>query len=410
MRCLALAAVGVTRLPVALLALMLGCENVSDDRAAPDEPRSAADPSAPAADVTARGGATSLPVTAALAAADTAGFARATEPRDFTFPVDHGPHDAYRTEWWYVTGNVATDAGREFGFQFTIFRHALAPAAMESSSAWATNQVYMGHFALTDVEGETFEAFERFERPALELAGANADPLRVWIGDWALESPGRADPFPMRVSASDGESAIDLTLSAGKPVVLHGEGGLSQKSPDPGNASYYYSHTRMSTEGTIVVRGDTLRVSGLSWLDREWSTSALAQDQAGWDWFALQLDNGWELMAYQMRTRDGAAHPSSYVVVIDPAGEKMALNWSQDFSLEPVDTWESPVDGAVYPSGWRVRVLPLGWELVVEPQVRDQELNLTVRYWEGAVRIDGSGQDGEAIGGRGYVELTGYGD
>ena len=387
---------------------MLGCENVPDNGAAPDEPRSAVDPSAPAADVTARGGATSLPVTAALSAADTVGFARATEPREFTFPDDHGPHEAYRTEWWYVTGNVATDAGREFGFQFTIFRHALSPSSMESSSAWATNQVYMGHFALTDVEGEAFEAYERFERPVLELAGANADPLRVWIGDWALESRGSADPFPMRVSASDGESAIDLTLSAGKPAVLHGEGGLSQKSPEPGNASYYYSHTRMPTEGTIAVRGDTLRVSGLSWLDREWSTSALAQDQAGWDWFALQLDNGWELMAYQMRTRDGAAHPSSYVVAIDPAGEKVPLDWFQDFALEPVDTWASPVDGAVYPSGWRVRVLPLGWDLVVEPQTQDQELNLTVRYWEGAVRISGSGRDGETIGGRGYVELTGY--
>jgi predicted secreted hydrolase len=357
-----------------------------------------------------RGTDTHVPVALALASADTAGFARASDPREFRFPEDHGSHDEFRTEWWYVTGNVADPSGRAFGFQFTIFRYAVSPDTPEHTSAWATNQMYMGHFALTDIEAERFQAYERFERGALGLAGASSEPLRAWIGDWVLESVDGAAGFPMRVRASDRETAIDLTLSEGKNAVLHGEGGLSQKSPAPGNASYYYSHTRMPTEGTIVTGGDTLRVTGLSWLDREWSTSALAADQAGWDWFALQLDNGWELMAYQLRTLAGDSHPSSYVVAVDPNGEKVPLDWVRDFAIDPTGEWVSPVDGTVYPSGWRLRVLPLDWDLAVNPLHLDQELNLTVRYWEGAVRVAGSGEGGAPIQGRGYVELTGYGD
>jgi predicted secreted hydrolase len=374
-----------------MIALLFGCGRSPDAQVAGDEVGS-------------------VPVAVALAGADTIGFARASEPREFTFPADHGSHDAFRTEWWYVTGNVADPSGREFGFQFTIFRYALSPAAPDLSSAWATNQIYMGHFTLTDVGGERFEAHERFERSALGLAGASTQAFGVWLRDWTLESVGEGSGFPMRVRASEEEIAIDLTLSEGKGPVLHGEGGLSQKSPEPGNASYYYSHTRVPTAGVVVGGGDTLSVSGLSWLDREWSTSALAEDQAGWDWFALQLDNGWELMAYQLRTLAGNAHPSSYAVAIDPSGEKVELDWSQDVLLEPTGEWPSPVDGTVYPSGWRLRVLPLGWDLAVEPRLRGQELNLTVRYWEGAVRVVGTAEGGAPIQGKGYVELTGYTD
>lgn len=348
-----------------------------------------------------------------LGGVDTTGYARADRQRDFVFPADHGPHPAFRTEWWYVTGNVTAMDGRRFGFQFTIFRSALAPSPPGGPSAWATNQAFMGHFALTDVEGETFRAFEQFARGAAGLAGAGADPLRVWIDDWTLESSSRttgagSGTFPLRLFADGGDVSLELELAEGKPRVLQGDEGLSQKGPEPGNASYYYAHTRMPTTGTIVQGGDTLGVEGLSWLDREWSTSALSPGQVGWDWFALQLDDGWDLMVYQLRREDGSADPLSDGVLIDPDGNRYELEWGADILVESTESWASPMDGAVYPAAWRIRVPGRGWDLTVTPVVPDQELRLAFRYWEGAVDVGGVGESGAGVSGRGYVELTGY--
>lgn len=342
-----------------------------------------------------------------LAGADTAGYARAIEPPDFDFPADHGPHPAFRTEWWYVTGNLTSEDGRDVGFQLTIFRNALTPGEAESPSGWSTHQAYMGHFALTDVEGERFHAFERFARGAAGLAGAESQPLRVWLEDWSLEAtpPGT---FPLRLEARAGAVALRLRLDEGKPAVYQGEDGLSQKGPEPGNASYYYSHTRMPASGTVVLDGDTLDVSGLTWLDREWSTSALAEGQVGWDWFALQLNDGWDLMIYQLRRADGGADPLSDGVLVDPSGRRVPLEWGTDVTMEATGTWTSPIDGAAYPSGWRIVVPDRGWDLTVEPRIPDQELDVSFRYWEGAVAVEGAGEGGRPVTGKGYVELTGY--
>jgi len=342
-----------------------------------------------------------------LAGVDTAGYERALEPRDFEFPRDHGPHAGFRTEWWYVTGNLAAASGRDFGFQFTIFRNALRPDAPESPSDWATNQAYMGHFALTDVEAGRFHAFERFARGAVGLAGAEGAPLRVWLEDWSLEATSPAT-FPLRLRAEGEGVSLSLELGEGKPTVLQGDGGLSQKGAEPGNASYYYSRTRMPTTGTVVVGGDTLTVNGLSWLDREWSTSALAEGQVGWDWFALQLDDGWDLMIYQLRRVDGTADPLSDGVLVDPDGLRVPLTWAEDVTMEPTGTWISPIDGTVYPSGWRITVPARGWDLSVVPRLEDQELDVSFRYWEGAVAVQGTGEGARPVSGRGYVELTGY--
>lgn len=349
-----------------------------------------------------------------LGGADTLGYARAVEPRAFTFPADHGPHPDFRNEWWYVTGNLEAEGGRELGFQFTIFRSALAPppegGGTGAASAWATRQAYMGHFAVTDAGGRRFHAAERFARGSLGLAGAEATPFRVWIEGWSLESAEAGDAgsiFPLRLRAADGPVAVDLVLEAGKPPVLQGDQGLSQKGPEPGNASYYYAHTRMPTQGTVVVGADTMRAVGLSWLDREWSTSALSDGQVGWDWFALQLDGGWDLMVYQLRTADGSAHPLSDGVLVDPSGARRPLAWGSDVTVTPTGTWTSPLDGSVYPSGWRIAVPAEGWVLDVTPVLADQELDLAFRYWEGSVRVAGSAA-GAPVTGRGYVELTGY--
>jgi len=342
-----------------------------------------------------------------LAGADTSGYARADAPRAFEFPADHGPHPDFRSEWWYVTGNLAAEDGREFGFQLTIFRSSLAPAAPPSGSAWSTNQAYMAHFAVTDVEGRSFYAYERFARGAVGLAGAESAPLRVWLEGWVMEADG-PDTFPLTLTADGGDVALRARLSRGKPVVLQGDRGLSRKGPEPGNASYYYSFTRLPAEGTLRLGDDTVAVRGSAWLDREWSTSALGEDQVGWDWFALRLSDGWDLMIYRLRRSDGSAAAESAGVLVDPEGAVSPLVWGRDVTMEAAGTWASPLDGARYPAGWHVAVPSRGWDLEVEPLLADQELDLTFRYWEGAVSVEGTGEGRRPVSGRGYVELTGY--
>jgi predicted secreted hydrolase len=361
----------------------------------------------------------SLSVVETMADADTAGYARAVAPRTFDFPADHGPHPDYRTEWWYFTGNLTDDDGRPFGFQLTFFRNALRPDPVELTSPWSTRQAYMGHLAVVDVSAETFDAHERFERGALGLAGAvgpKPGPVRVWIGDWEAMLLEEDPPTFRLLAADDGMAAddetgagagtaLDLVVTATQPAVVQGEDGLSVKGPEPGNASYYYSLMRMSAAGTITVGGEPHAVSGEAWLDREWSTSALSPDLAGWDWFSLQLDDGSELMLYRLRTTTGGTGPYSAGTFVDPAGEITRLG-VDDFVLEATGQWTSPRGGR-YPSGWRVRVPGAGIELQVEPRLRDQELDLAFRYWEGAVVAEGR-RDDRPVRGRGYVELTGY--
>jgi predicted secreted hydrolase len=354
-------------------------------------------------------GQATLSLVTMLASTDTVGYTRVLGPRPFVFPEDHGPHLDYRTEWWYVTGNLTADDGRAFGFQLTIFRNALAPSGPGGPSAWATNQAYMGHFVITDVDGARFHAYELFARGGAGLAGARAEPFEVWIEDWALESVGEGGAaFPLRLSADGERAELELTLDPGKAMVLQGDSGFSRKGPEPGNASYYYAHTRMPARGSLVLDGDTVEVTGLAWLDREWSTSALSEGQVGWDWFALQLDDGWEMMVYRLRREDGTAHVLSDGVLVDPTGTRHPLEWGREVGVEETGTWRSPVDGAIYPSGWRIRVPGRGWEITVTPVLDDQELRLAFRYWEGSVRVDGVGEGGTRVGGRGYVELTGY--
>ncbi len=345
-----------------------------------------------------------------LSSKDISGYSRAITPRKMKFPEDYGPHPDFRNEWWYLTGNLTTDSGRHFGYQLTIFRLAMMPSAnndaqTEHQQGWHSSQLYMGHFALTDTQNNTHYDFEEINRTGAGLAGAEINPVNVWVNNWQLKSRDPEKLFPLSVTALATSSnnktiAIDLNLSSERGPVMHGNNGLSQKSNLPGNASYYYSYTHMNTSGSIQTDAETQEVNGLSWFDREWSTSSLSETQAGWDWFALQLDTGEDLMIYRMRLKDGDIDSIGTGTFISQDGIQHQID-IKDIDLKPEATWLSE-SGAEYPVRWRLQ-LPAYWiDVGITARVKDQEVKQTFQYWEGAVLVEGSHK------GHGYVELTGY--
>ncbi|MFQ5936912.1 MAG: lipocalin family protein, partial [Acidiferrobacterales bacterium] len=276
--------------------------------------------------------------------------------------------------------------------------------------AWATDQVDRAHFALSDMAGKQFHSFERFSRGAAGLAGVTVKPLRVWLEDWfavgVSDRVGDDADLQLRLHADTGDIAVDLRAESTKPVVLQGQAGLSRKSAERGNASYYYSATRLSTAGTIRIGARRFAVQGFSWMDREWATSALDQDQTGWDWFALQLNDGHELMFYQLRRQDGQADRFSAGTLVLPDGSTQTLTL-EDIELEARGHWQSPRTGARYPLRWRLHIPAAALRLEIEPYLNAQEHVLSVRYWEGAVRVVGTSR-GAPVEGSGYLELVGY--
>lgn len=353
---------------------------------------------------------TSLSVSKAMSGGDTAGYKRAINPRKFIFPEDYGPHPGYKTEWWYFTGNLQSEDGHHFGYQLTIFRTAISHDSLKGSSPWRSSQVYMGHFTLTDIENDRFYNFERFSRGAESLAGAAAHPFRVWLEDWEIkEIKGEeSNGIPvLHLKAEEKGISIEFTLKSMKPVVLQGDQGLSRKGPERGDASYYYSLTRLETEGRVAINKAGFNIKGFSWMDREWSTSALSRSQAGWDWFSLQLNNSKEIMYYQMRLKSGEADKFSQGLVVNEDGHTEPVK-KEDVKIEVLGKWTSPLGGE-YPSGWKLSIPSKGIYLEIIPYVRNQELNVSVRYWEGAVKIKGT-WNSRPVEGTGYVELTGYGE
>jgi len=329
------------------------------------------------------------------------GFELVTQPRSFSFPEDHGEHPGFRNEWWYFTGNLTTKSQRRFGFQLVFFHNALAPGVAVGSSPWRSNQGWMAHFALTDVQTEEFHAFERLSRGSMGLAGVERVPLKVWLDQWSATWRDGS----WWLSASQAGVGIELELKELRRPVLQGDAGLSQKSSALGNASYYYSIPRLQVSGEVVLAGQQYPVAGDAWLDREWSTSALDERHVGWDWFALQLSDGSELMFYRLRLKGGEIDPHSAGSWLQADGRLIRLGLA-DIQLEEVGSWQSP-KGGNYPLYWRLVIPAHGLELEVSPLIEDQELDLLLRYWEGAVEVVGR-RAGENIQGRGYLELTGY--
>ncbi len=334
------------------------------------------------------------------------GFAQVTGPTPFIVPDDHGPHPDHRIEWWYFTGNLFTATQRHFGFQLTFFRLALAADAPPRESHWGTRQAWMAHFALTDTQNGRFHAAERFGRGALGIAGAQAQPFRVWVKDWMAAGEGETEALPMRLRATSEAFALDLHLDSLKPMIGHGEDGFDAKGAEPGNASAYFSHTRLAGEGTVRVGDEQHTVSGLAWKDREWSTSVLSEDIDGWDWFSMQLEDGRDIMYYRLRQADGMASDFSGGTVVAPDGDTTTLA-ADDVVLLETRHWTSPHSGVRYPVAWQLRLPALDMALDMTAMLDDQEVNLSVRYWEGAVHLSGSDGDGP-VSGHGYAELAGY--
>lgn len=354
-----------------------------------------------------------LGVVAALggSAAELAGFARAMAPPDLEFPRDHGAHPAFRTEWWYWTGNLQSDRGRRFGMQLVFFRHALAASPPPRNASLATRDLLLAHAAVTDVDGKRFHHAERMARAAAGLGGVLGpdaqQPFAVFAADWSARGARTGDGFlPTTLHAADAGFAFELEVQPGKPLVLQGDRGLSQKSAAPGNASIYYSMTRLPLAGVITVDGERHQVRGTGWLDREWSTSALGDEQVGWDWFSLQLDDGSEVMWYALRRADGTSDPWSRGALVLADGTLQRLDPAQ-VTAEPAGRWTAADGRAEYPARWRLRGKGPDFDLEVVPRLADQELRTLVRYWEGAVEVRGT-RDGRAVRGVGYLEMTGY--
>ena len=344
-----------------------------------------------------------------LRAQDDPRFAKANEPRPLAFPTDHGSHPQFRTEWWYFTGNLKSTDGDLYGFELTFFRVGLQSpdAGSPRRSAWAKNQVWMAHLAVTDATRHRFVARERIAREALDLAGAEQAPIRVWVKGWSATRADDSGHERWRLGARDGDLGLRLNLATDEAPVLNGEGGLDRKGPEPGNASYYYSLPRLTTTGVLEIDGREIAVQGSAWMDREWSTSALGDDVAGWDWLGLRLSDGGSLMFYRLRAHDGTADEFSGGTLVDGAGRRRRLG-RDDVELSPIGYWTSPVHGTRYPIAWRLKVPSAQLALEIRPYLPNQELNLSVRYWEGAVNGTGTGPDGARVTADGYLELTGY--
>ena len=337
---------------------------------------------------------------------------RAADPGyRLTFPRDHASHPDTRIEWWYYTGNVETAQGRRFGYQLTFFRVGIDRQPI-NPSRWAVRDLHMAHLAVTDIAEDRHHVAERLNRDGVGWAGASTETLHVWNDGWSarLEDAGGAGAHLLNAVHDDGALAVEFRLVPAAPAVLHGADGYSQKGGQTGNASHYYSITRFRTSGRIVVDGEAFDVTGLTWMDHEFGTSFLEPAQVGWDWFSLQLDDGSDLMVYTMRRDAGLADPRSSGTFVAPDGTVTRLV-AGDYALTPGRRWTSPGSGASYPVVWQLAVPSLGIALDVEAAVDAQELetgeSTGVTYWEGAIDIRGT-RDGTPVGGRGYLEMTGY--
>ncbi|MDX8350750.1 lipocalin-like domain-containing protein [Cognatiyoonia sp. IB215182] len=312
------------------------------------------------------------------------GFARPAPDPVFDFPTDHGPHNDYRIEWWYLTANLEGPDGTPYGLQWTLFRNAMAPS---ESDDWRSPQLWMGHAAVTTPDAHYVA--ERLGRGGIGQAGVIADPFEAWIDDWTL----RGDWETLQMTASGSDFAYDMALTAQGPLVLHGQQGYSVKSAE-GQASYYYSQPFFQIDGVLQLPEGDIPVTGNAWLDREWSSQPLADNQTGWDWFSLSFDDGNKLMGFRLQQTDGSDFTSA--TWIAPDGQTTPYS-NGAFSATPLATNADDV-----PIRWQVTLPQHGVDVTVAAINENAWMATSIPYWEGPVTVTGS------HAGIGYLEMTGY--
>ncbi|SDW93368.1 lipocalin-like domain-containing protein [Thiocapsa roseopersicina] len=338
-----------------------------------------------------------------IACVSASDFAPVVEGRPLVFPADTGAHPDFRTEWWYITGWLTDETGTERGFQVTFFRVGTGIGA-DNPSRFAPRQLILAHAAIADPATGALIHAERVERALDPLAGAAVGRTRAWIGDWELVLDEAGTQYRTRIRSDAFD--LDLALVPPGPPVLNGREGFSQKTPNPSNASYYYSRPQLAVGGRIRIEGADLKVSGHAWLDHEWSSEIMPAEARGWDWMGINLHDGGSLMAFRMRRDDGSALWAA--ATLREGTEPAQILAPEQVRLLPRRRWQSPRTGAEYPVEWTLEID--GRTLRLEPFIDDQELDgrrsTGIVYWEGAVRV----YEGEQEIGRGYLEMTGYAD
>jgi predicted secreted hydrolase len=344
-----------------------------------------------------------LAVLSVAAPAEQSDWALSLPGWKYEFPRDHYAHPDFKTEWWYFTGNLTAEDGRELGFQLTFFRQGVQ-RGHETGTRFAVDDIKLAHFAVTDITDGKFRFAQKVSRGSFGEAGFSDGERIAWIDDWTLRWTG---PGKFRLEAADQDFALALNLTSAKEPVFHGENGVSQKSAGEGRASHYYSYTRLAAEGTVTLGGRTMDVKGWSWFDQEWATNQLTENQTGWDWLSLQFEDNTELMLFQIRLKDGRREPFSHGTWIDAEGNAVPVK-DADFEWVPGRVWRSKETGGDYPVEWKLRIPKLDLDLEITAAMDGQELVLQpISYWEGSVRGEGL-RHGQAVRGRGYLEMTGY--
>ena len=321
------------------------------------------------------------------------------EPLNWEFPKDHGIHPTYDTEWYYITGHLVDTNNELHGFQVTFFRHKLTKVP-DNFSLWNSPHLYTAHFAFTNGRDETFNHYETMGRESYKIAKGMSGNMGIHINDWSLSMKGNI--IFIDITTTDGQ--FKLKLESVKPITFHGTNGYSQKSASTDHFSYYYSFTRLKGSGSYQTSDNHLIFSDASaWMDREIFNQLLDNDQIGWDWFAIQLDDGSDIMAFRVRSETNGDYFSG--THIKPNGDTTKLS-KKDFQLTILDTWKSPISDASYPIKWNVEIPKFKYSLIITARFNFQELKNTIPfpfyYWEGQSLVSGSHN------GRAYMELVGY--
>lgn len=333
-------------------------------------------------------------------------FQIARKGYEWDFPRDHFSHPDYRTEWWYLTG-ILESGQKQYGYQFTIFRQGLN-GEPSTNSRWFSDQVYLGHFSWIDLNGETHRSFQMLSRELSGVAFADThSPGSIRLRTARL-TPGN----PWQLTINQGQTKLQLRLKPTRPPLFQGPDGYSRKGSEPGQASQYYSFTRMKTEGRRVTASGTQVLHGITWFDQEFGSSQLSDRQEGWDWISLRLSNGADLMVYRLREEDGSITPQSSATIRYRNGAVEYIGAS-DWQMKPVEYWKSSETGARYPVEWNLLIPQKNINVTVRSRFPQQEMvlagALTAPYWEGVIRAEGQWGDG-SVKGEGFLEMTGYVD